>query len=160
MPARPPRLKQRRDFQRVAGKGQRAARPGLVLQALPVAGTELRIGFTATKKIGNAVVRNRTKRRLREAARLLLGSGQAQGFDLVLIGREATAKRPWQTLLGDLRGVLKQAGVLESGEPGRAAEPPEAANAARAQTASNPEIASDMRASQGGGAAVRRLRAC
>lgn len=112
MPARPPRLKQRREFQRVAGKGTRAARPGLVLQALPAPGQGLRVGFTATKKLGNAVVRNRTKRRLREASRLLLGDSQVQGFDLVLIGREGTAGREFRTLLGDLRGALKQAGVV------------------------------------------------
>jgi ribonuclease P protein component len=111
MPARPPRLKQRRDFQKVAAKGLRAARPGLVLQALPAPGASLRVGFTATKKLGNAVIRNRTKRRLREAVRLALGDGRVQGFDLVLIGREATATRDWPTLLGDLRGALRQAGV-------------------------------------------------
>jgi ribonuclease P protein component len=111
MPARPPRLTQRREFQRVAAKGGRAARPGLVLQALPAPGQPLRVGFTATKKLGNAVVRNRTKRRLREAARLLLGDGRVAGYELVLIGREATAGRDFRTLLGDLRGALKQAGV-------------------------------------------------
>ena len=113
MPARPPRLKQRREFQRVAGKGLRAARPGLVLQALPAPGQPVRVGFTATKKLGNAVARNRAKRRLREAARLMLGAGQAEGFDLVLICREATGDRAWPTLLGDLRGALKQASVVD-----------------------------------------------
>lgn len=112
MPARPPRLTQRREFQRVAAQGRRAARPGVVVQALPAPGQALRVGFTATKKLGNAVVRNRAKRRLREAARALLGGGEVQGFDLVLICREATGARPWPTLLGDLRGALKQAGIV------------------------------------------------
>ncbi|MBO1075376.1 ribonuclease P protein component [Roseomonas marmotae] len=109
--ASPPRLKRRREFLRVAGKGNRAARPGLVLQALPGAPGPLRVGFTATKKLGNAVARNRAKRRLREAARLMLGAEAPAGWDLVMIGRDATGDRPFRQLLGDLRGLLKQLGV-------------------------------------------------
>jgi ribonuclease P protein component len=108
--AAPPRLKRRREFLRVAGSGVRAGRPAMLLQAF--SGTEgpLRVGFTATKKLGNAVVRNRAKRRLREAARLTLADGPA-GWDLVLVAREATGTRPWARLLSDLEGALRQAGV-------------------------------------------------
>ena len=68
--------------------------PGLVLQALPRDDTgPARLGFTVTKKIGNAVVRNRTRRRLKEAARLVLAEQPVAGVDLVLIGRAGTADR-------------------------------------------------------------------
>ncbi|NKE48231.1 ribonuclease P protein component [Roseomonas frigidaquae] len=112
MPARPPRLKLRREFKLVASRGLRAARPGVVVQVLKGTDGPLRVGFTVTKKVGNAVIRNRAKRRLREAARLLLGQDAPAGFDLVMIGRDATARRDFATLLGDLRGALRQGGVL------------------------------------------------
>jgi ribonuclease P protein component len=106
------RLKKRRDFLRVASRGKRAARPGLVLQAAPNEAGALRIGFTVTKKVGNAVVRNRARRRLKEAARLSLPGLGAAGWDLVLIGRDGTAGRDFATLVADLRGALRQAGVV------------------------------------------------
>jgi ribonuclease P protein component len=113
MPGRLRRLTRRAEFLRVAAKGRKAARPAMVLQALPQqGGADLGVGFTATKKIGNAVARNRAKRRLRAAARLTLGDCPATGWDLVLIAREGTGGRPWDKLLGDLRGALRQAGVL------------------------------------------------
>jgi ribonuclease P protein component len=115
--SRPQRLRRRAEFLRVAGKGRKAAMPGLVLQAMRREDdAPARLGFTVTKKVGNAVVRNRTRRRLREAARLLLrdpalATGLA-GVDLVLIGREGTRARPFAALGEDLRRALAKAGVL------------------------------------------------
>jgi len=106
------RLKKRRDFVRAAQRGKRAVRPGLVLQAVPGEAGQLRIGFTVTKKIGNAVTRNRARRRLKEAARLLLPGLGLAGWDLVLIGREATPARPFAALLEDLCSALRQIGVV------------------------------------------------
>ncbi len=111
------RLKRRAEFLRVAARGAKAPMPGLVLQALPRNDDALaRLGFTVTKKVGNAVVRNRTKRRLREAARLLLRDQAVQGtaltgVDLVLIGRDGTRSRPFPALIDDLRRALKRTGV-------------------------------------------------
>lgn len=91
----PPRLQRRGEFLRAAAKGRKAARPGLVLQALAQPGQALRCGFTATRKLGGAVVRNRCKRRLRAALRMAAAEHALDGWDLVLIAREATAERDW-----------------------------------------------------------------
>ena len=89
-PLKHPRLKRRAEFLRVAAKGRKAAMPGLVLQALQRDDdAPARLGFTVTKKVGNAVIRNRTRRRLKEAARLVLREQPVAGADLVLIGRDA-----------------------------------------------------------------------
>lgn len=66
----------------------------------------VRAGFTATKKIGNAVVRNRAKRRLREAARVLLPLHGRPGSDYVFIARGATGTRAWSALLDDVETAL------------------------------------------------------
>lgn len=85
--------------------------PGVVLQALARddAGPA-RVGFTVTKKVGNAVVRNRTRRRLREAVGLVLREEPVSGVDLVLIGRDGTRSRRFSSLVGDIRRALAKVG--------------------------------------------------
>ncbi|HET6306589.1 MAG TPA: ribonuclease P protein component [Rhodopila sp.] len=108
----PGRLKRRPEFLRVASSGKKAAVGGVVLQALQRSdNAPARLGFTVTKKVGNAVIRNRTRRRLKEAARLLLAAQPVTGADLVLIGRDSTRKRNFIALQGDIRRALERTGV-------------------------------------------------
>lgn len=81
---------------------------------------QIRVGFTCSKKVGNAVARNRAKRRMREVARALLPILGKPGWDYVLIGRaETTAARPFEDLKGDLKYALNK---LHSPGPKRAAK--------------------------------------
>ena len=109
MPAPPPTLKRRRDFLACA-RARRWAAPGLILQARERAerpGDGIRVGYTCSKKLGKAVVRNRAKRRLRAAAAEVLTAGGRPGWDYVLIGRAGTTvARPFADLVGDLRTAL------------------------------------------------------
>ncbi|HYZ39594.1 MAG TPA: ribonuclease P protein component [Stellaceae bacterium] len=106
-------MKQRADFLRLAAVGRKAAAPGLVLQAAPQPeglsrGTGLRVGFTASRKIGNAVARNRAKRRMRATAASILPQQGRPATDYVLIARASTADRPFPKLLADLEGALRR----------------------------------------------------
>ncbi len=107
------RLKRRPEFLRVAGSGLKAAAPGVVLQALRRGdgNPDIRVGFTASRRVGGAVERNRAKRRLRAAAAEVLPDQAAAGCDYVLIARTATLHRSYPALVRDLTGALKRIGL-------------------------------------------------
>ncbi len=106
-------ITRRRDFL-AAARARRCAASSLVLQArerLPEepASAPIRVGYTCSRKVGNAVIRNRAKRRLRAAAAAVLPENGRAGWDYVLIGRtEATVSREFAAMIGDLEGALRR----------------------------------------------------
>lgn len=115
------RLTQRSEFLRVAAARRKWAAPGLVLQACPPADPDApgppRVGFTATRKIGGAVVRNRARRRLRSAVAEVLPAFGVGGWDYVVVAREGTVSRPFAELVGDLRAALRRVNPREAAGP-------------------------------------------
>lgn len=102
------RLRKRSDFL-AAARGRKRVERGVVLQAnFRNDENPPRVGFTVTRKVGGAVLRNRTKRRLRAAAAEILPLAAKDGYDYVLIGRQDTATRRWPELLSDLKIALSK----------------------------------------------------
>lgn len=105
-------LTKRSDFV-AANKGLRNAKPGFVLLTRPNGGAGVRYGITVTKKIGNAVVRNRMKRRFRELLRHALSqkgpAGALANHDHVLIGRAGGVERDFAAMAEELGNALSRA---------------------------------------------------
>ncbi len=107
------RLKRRPEFLRVAATRRKWVAPGLIVQLRQrpggEAGTEwARVGFTVSRKVGNAVARNRVRRRLKAAAQNVMTEHARPGADFVIIGRRNSLTRPFSALEGDLTTALKK----------------------------------------------------
>lgn len=116
-------LRKRADFLRAA-QARRQATPGFLLQARqrrsdePALACLVRVGFTCSRKVGNAVARNRAKRRLRALAQAVLPGLALPGWDYVLVGRaQATAERDFAQMCADLARALGQVHRDRAGPP-------------------------------------------
>jgi ribonuclease P protein component len=115
------KLKQRADFLKAA-TGTKVPAAAFVLQARerdPSGPGPVRVGFTVSRKVGNAVKRNRVRRRLREMVRLF-GEGRMHGgYDYVLVGRQAALSLPFERMTQDFERALRRAhdGSLKGGSP-------------------------------------------
>lgn len=106
------RILKRNEYLRVKQRGTSVAELGVVIQAAPVANSSgnlhPRVGFTVSKRVGNAVKRNRARRRLKAIASDVLPKEGFQRWDYVLIGRLVTLDRPYDLLLEDARAALRK----------------------------------------------------
>ena len=106
------RILKRPEYLRVKQQGTSVAESGVVIQAAPVANSRSylhpRVGFTVSKRVGNAVKRNRARRRLKSIASDVLPKEGFQAWDYVFIGRLVTLDRPYDLLIEDARAALRK----------------------------------------------------
>ena len=106
------RILKRSEYLRVKQRGTSVAKPGLVMQAASGANNSSylypRVGFTVSKRVGNAVKRNRARRRLKSIASDILPKEGFPAWDYVFIGRLVTLDRPYDSLLEDARAALRK----------------------------------------------------
>jgi ribonuclease P protein component len=118
------RLKQRADFLAAAG-GAKVATAGFVLQERNRDdGAPARIGFTVSRKVGNAVERNRVRRRLRDIVRRSAADDLRSGYDYVLVGRRTALSRQFDQMIEDLKNALRRLERQRSTPPSRAGDAP------------------------------------
>ena len=108
------RLRKSKDFAAVRREGKSWADRRLVLVARRTDGEHSRFGFSVSKRVGNAVVRNRVKRRLREAARVELLPHMESGWDFVVIARKDAASADYHRLNRSLLRLFRRAKLLDS----------------------------------------------
>ena len=109
-------IRKREDFLRAKNANKSVAASGLVLQVATskiADDSTLRLGFTVTAKLGNAVKRNRIKRRLRAAAREVMEKHALPGHDYVIIGRSRASDREFISLVKDLKYALHTTGTFK-----------------------------------------------
>ena len=106
-------LTRRPEFLRVASKGRKYVTPGLILQACrqDADAGPLRVGYTASRRVGGAVQRNRARRRLRAAVAAVMPQHARPGHDYVVVARGAAVHRPFGALVLDLETALRRLGM-------------------------------------------------
>jgi ribonuclease P protein component len=132
------RLRKRPEFLRVAAARTKFVAPGLILQARRASAADsaceatadagIRVGLTVSRKVGNAVERNRVKRRLRALANEVLPELGCGGADYVLIGRREALTRPYDSLREDLRNAVRKLNRNLTPRAARAKPPAEGAH--------------------------------
>ena len=101
------RIVKRPDYLAVAQTRRKWVTPSFILQAMPgETDSPPKAGFTVSKKAGKAVIRSRAKRRLKEAARIVVPAEGTVGWSYVVIGRQAAVSYPFEKLCADMRWAL------------------------------------------------------